>query len=71
MHSSIITSALLLFGAVQADPGAKKNTGGPIDASILAHTGEPAGKEIKIANNRISPSPPPFFFCPITNTPPQ
>ncbi|KAK4650002.1 hypothetical protein QC762_703300 [Podospora pseudocomata] len=61
MRSSIITSALLLFGAVQADPGAKKNTGGPIDASILAHTGEPAGKEIKIANNLtvyISPPPP-------------
>lgn len=61
MRSSIITSALLVFGAVQADPGAKKNTGGPIDASILAHTGEPAGKEIKIANNLtvyISPPPP-------------
>ncbi|KAK4667947.1 uncharacterized protein QC764_703300 [Podospora pseudoanserina] len=60
MRSSIITSALLLFGAVQADPGAKKNTGGPIDASILAHTGEPAGKEIKIANNlTVYISPPP------------
>ncbi|KAK0666919.1 hypothetical protein QBC41DRAFT_324932 [Cercophora samala] len=54
MRSSVITSALLLFGgAVQAGPLDKKTGGGPIDASILAHTGQPVGKEIKIGNNRM------------------
>ncbi|KAK4175511.1 protein AIM2 [Triangularia setosa] len=52
MRSSIITSALLLFGgAVQAGQSSNKKTGHPIDASILAHTGQPVGKEIKIGSN--------------------
>ncbi|KAK0737168.1 dienelactone hydrolase family-domain-containing protein [Apiosordaria backusii] len=56
MRASLLSSALLLFGGVvqAGTPGKRKNgpggNGPPVDASILAHTGQPEGKEV-VHNN--------------------
>ena len=51
MRTSILSSALLLVGGAVAGCQGKPSTCQTLDASIVAHTGQPVGQEVKNGNS--------------------